>query len=161
MNTQEDKIEDFLKEQTLQVNIPRELFDRTIDIVTNTDQYRNIYQKANTPSIYQIINNFLMKKIAYIGVPLLIVALIAIVAINKNSGDTQVTYQEPKKEQGQVVNKAVIASDSSIDSILASFKSDADSDATIASSESEDDAALQAELQEYNNIKSTDYANNI
>ena len=161
MNTQEDKIEDFLKEQTLQVNIPRELFDRTIDIVTNTDQYRNIYQKANIPSIYQIINNFFMKKIAYIGVPLLIVALIAIVAINKNSGDTQVTYQEPKKEQGQVVNKAVIASDSSIDSILASFKSDADSDATIASSESEDDAALQAELQEYNNIKSTDYANNI
>ena len=134
--------------------------------VTNQSICRNIDTKVSgrsIPSIYQLIYYKFMKKIAYIGIPIVVIVLIAVVALNRSN--TKVAYQgtdsgtitgeEQASSQGQTFTK-----DSSIDSIAASFDADADTDGTNASAESEDDQTMQQDLQNYNDLKTYDYENN-
>lgn len=101
-----------------------------------------------------------MKKILYIGIPVVVVVLIAIIAVN-HSNNSKVAYED--QNNGSVTTsgqKETFTKDSSIDSITASFDADADADARKASRESEDGEALQSDLQDYNSIQNYDYQNN-
>ena len=173
MKTPEEKIEQFLKNRMSSVHPSRTLFEETLNHVTNTSVHRITTEKAGIPSPYQLTNNFIMKKIALIGVPIIVLALVAIVAIKKPSTDTKVAYQEPTSSEvtnqdtsstgilNEVTSQSNVSPDASVDSIIASFNAEADADATLASFESQDDTDLLTQLQDYNNIKTTDYENNL
>jgi len=173
MKNHEEKIEQFLKNRMSSVHPSRTLFEETLNHVTNTSVHRITTEKAGIPSPYQLINNFIMKKIALIGFPVIVLAIVAIVTIKKPIIDTKVVYEESTSSQitnqgvantgvlTEITSQGNVSSDTSIDSIIASFNADAEADATLASSETQDDADLLTQLQDYNNIKTTDYENNL
>jgi D-mannonate dehydratase len=161
MNTVEKKIEKFLKSHISKIEVPRTLFENIMKNVTIDSLYRNIDMKVSRPSPYQLTYSYFMKKIAYIGIPVVVVALIAIIAIGRSNSKVAYQDQTHGEDSTQTSQQTqTFTKDSSIDSIAASFNAGADADATTASSESEDGQALDSDLQNYNNIQNYDYQNN-
>ena len=95
----ENNIEQFLKKQASFVEPSRDLFESTMKDVTKQESHRNTKQRANVLSPYQLTSYFFMKKIAYIGVPLVVVALaVAVTVKNPSSPDTKMAYQESSSQ---------------------------------------------------------------
>lgn len=179
MNTifpNENNIEQFLKKQASFVEPSRDLFESTIKDVTKQESHRNTKQRANVLSPYQLTSYFFMKKIAYIGVPLVVVALaVAVTVKNPSSPDTKMAYQESSSQvetasnsnsnnttntqNGNNPSSAASNANASIDDIVDGLIADAASD--VSTSDSNEEASLETELQDYNNLKTTDYENSI
>ncbi len=167
-NTIENTIEQFLKKQASSVYPSKDLFEGTMNDVTKQEAHRITSQEAVMLSPYQVTSYFFMKKIAYIGIPLAVIALVAVVAVKKNSPssgtNTKVTYQDTSSSQAKPVagnTPSTSSSDTSLDDVVDRILADANADASAISSESNEGTSLQAELQEYNNLKTTDYENSI
>ena len=133
--------EQFLKNIANNLSAPRTGFDAAMRSVTQTRVDRTTISKARMLSPYQSFV-FSMKKIAAIGIPVIALALIVVSKVHKSP-------EQPPVERAYTVTK-----DSSIDEIMASFVADADTEASIANSESQDDAAIESQLQDYTDLKS-------
>ncbi len=159
MDHEEKKTEQFLKNTISRISAPRELFEDTLKSVTSEREYRKVGETkgemANIPSDYYKVTSsyFFMKKSTSIGISIAVLALIVIVGVTRSNPHPKLPYNSVQTEN--------FTKDSSVDSIVASFNADADTDATLASSESEDDQALQGDLQDYNDISTYSYENTI
>jgi hypothetical protein len=114
-----------------------------------------------------------MKKNILIGVPVFVIAVVAIVLIAKSpdkglplandnltSGQKDnIIYNNLKELEDKVKNFK--EDNSSIDAILASFDNDAESDALISEYESSDVIVIMDEIENYNNIKTNSYEKSI
>jgi len=163
MDTLEKDIEIKIKNRLSHIKPSRSLFESTINkSVTSEPASRYNKEKASVSSFYKLINNLIMitKKNLLFGVPVVVVAVIAIIFIAKSPDKVQPIAMNSTpvlQEQKTTSNNNLIATKkedlSSVDSIIASFNQDAETDAVIAAAESDDTTLLKIELQKYNNIK--------
>ncbi len=143
MENEEIKIENFLKTKISKLVPSRTLFQN----VTKVKDERNTYMKAGIPSPYQLNTSFFMKKIAFVGIPLLVIAFLV---INK---------MDVKKDELAQVDTTMY--NESVDSIIDSFSTDDESDITLAQSEQDETNQLETEIDLFNNFKTSPYENNI
>jgi hypothetical protein len=160
MDTLEKKIEEKIRKNFSHIKPSRSLFEDTMNkFVTTRLIDRSNKEKASVLSFYKLINNFIMisKKNILIGIPVAVFVIIAILFTRNSKEDiSQIAINsEPSIEEKEIMsNNNLLDEDlSSIDSIVASFKNDADSDAIIAINESDDVGTLLVELEDYNKIK--------
>jgi hypothetical protein len=80
---------------------------------------------------------------------------VAVTAIHKPADPTTdiVAGVPQTTTAGTTVSKTTVPQGASIDAIIVSFTTDADTEASLANAEAQDDAALQAQLQDYSDIK--------
>jgi hypothetical protein len=159
MDKQEKELEKKIMNHLSRIEPRHSLFEDTMNkFVTSRPVDRSNKEKASVLSFYQLINNFIMisKKNILIGIPVAVFVLVAIILTTKSGKElNQVAINQTPTLQEEIVqtNNLVKEDLSSIDSIVASFKNDADVDAMIAASEFEDTDTLIVELQDYNKIK--------
>jgi hypothetical protein len=166
MDTQEKKIEEKTKSYLLHIKPSKVLFEDTLKkAVTEGSAYRYSREKAPVLSFYQLINNYInMKKKLLIGVPVGLVALVVIFFATQSLDKAMPIAKNPivvPQINGNILDKKIVKEDDSIDSIIASFNEEAEDDAKVALSESEETTSLMVELQDYNNIKTYTYEDTI
>lgn len=152
METLEKEIEEKIKNRLSHIKPSRDLFESTMRSVTQEEVNRSNKEEASRLSLYQLIKNILIKKNLLVGVPIVIVAIIAIIFLTKTPKIETIANNVVPQENG-TTGPQMAEDTSSIDSIVASFNKEADAEAAIAGSGNEDIAPLTAELQDYNNIK--------
>jgi hypothetical protein len=166
MDTQEKKIEEKIKSYLLHIKPSQVLFEDTLKkAVTDGNVHRYSREKAPGLSFYQLINSYInMKKKLLIGVPVGLVALV-VVFFSIQSIDQVMPIAKNSivvpQINGNILDKKIVKEDDSIDSIIASFNDEAEDDAKVALSESEEATSLMVELQDYNNIKIYTYEDTI
>ena len=93
------------------------------------------------------------------------ITLVAVAVLHKpyerNIAITPAVQTKTEETKTPETVSGVAANTTSVDSIIASFEADADSDAVSADTEAADSAALEEELQIYNDIKTAPYDNNV
>ncbi len=149
------KIEAFLKSRIESVRPSRSVFEN----VTNKLPNRNSGEKLN----YQL-TTFSMSKFLKIGVPIALIAIVAIVAVGKPKTETLVINDDTSAKsatESKIQNspEIVVNKDSSGDEILASFFADAEADAVVASSESEDETYMNSQIDAFISFNQTNYEN--
>lgn len=155
MDKEDQKIEEFLKNRISAISPLRAVFDR----VTNQIPNRN-----NKVKDYKLIN-FVMTKGQYVGLALGVIAIVAIVSVSKSDTKLAMTNDEQVQTDtgSQFTNeKKVVTEDpskQSADEIMASFYADADSEATYANSESEEDAYMNSQIDAFTSFNETNYEN--
>ena len=166
MDTQEKKIEEKIKSYLLHIKPSQVLFEDTLKkAVTDGNVHRYSREKAPVLSFYQLINNYInMKKKLLIGVPVGLVALVVIFFATQSLDKAMLIAKNPivvPQTNGNIMDNKIVKEDDSIDSIIASFNDEAEDDAKVALSESEETTSLMVELQDYNNIKIYTYEDTI
>ncbi len=166
MDKQEKKIEEKIKSYLLHIKPSQVLFEDTLKkSVTEGNAYRYNREKAPVLSFYQLINNYVnMKKKFLIGVPVGLVVLVVIFFATQSLDKAIPIVKNPivvPQINGNILDKKIVKEDDSIDSIITSFNKDAEDDAKVALSESEETTTLMVELQDYNNIKTYTYEDTI
>lgn len=161
MNNDEEKIEEFLKKSVGSVKAPRAIFD----YVTKEEFNRNIIKRDPRPSPYQLNNFFMKKNLAFIGA-VAVVAVLVLVGSHKGekrevASNDMNTSVSSLQEDTSVKEVSKPSSKQSVDSITADIGSDGDSDLAYAGGESEDEMAMNSELDAFINLKNTSYENNI
>lgn len=171
MNTEEKNIEEKLKARFSHIVPNKKMFDETMEQVTKEGLDRSIILKGSLPSPYQSTYTIFVKKITYIGLP--IIALVALL-IYINVGVTTVNEQPlaiqptdlqnvemPVDVQGSDVvvspTKDFAIDTTSIDTITASISLDSDADIQLAINDKEEDSIVNAELDNYNSVKLNTY----
>lgn len=171
---EEKDIENKIKEKLSHIKPTYALFENTLNkYVTEEDVYRNNKQKASKLSTYQLINN-IMKKNILIGIPVTVIAIVAIILVTKSPNKATPLANNsltPGQNENIIPNNNAVdvghsvqnqkEDNSSVNSILASFDNDAKSDALVAGEESNDMTTIMAELENYNNIKTNSYEESI
>ncbi|HXK38373.1 MAG TPA: hypothetical protein VJ579_04885 [Candidatus Paceibacterota bacterium] len=174
MEQEDQKIEVQLKERLARIVPPPSSFKETKDAVTNEMLRRHILEKAPIPSPYQSVVSFIMNKTMLIGVPVAVVAVIALMFVLKpnvtnNVGENNKVAVAPVAEESvtptaaaptpaPVAPRPVANVDtSSIDSITAGFLADANMDAATVLGDQSDQIAVNAELSNYDTVKTTAY----
>lgn len=157
MDKDDQKIEAFLKSRVRSVRPSEALFERVTNEVVN----RNIKS-----SEHYKLTSFSMSKFLKIGVPVALIAIVAIVAVGKPKTEMLVVNDDTSvsgkiESTTETSPEIVINKNSSGDEILASLFADADSDAMVASSESEDEVYMNSQIDAFNSFNQTKYENNI
>ena len=163
MDTQDIEIEQKLKARLSNIVPPRELFDVVLQSVTKTDAERYTIQKAGVLSPYQFTRILNLKKAFLLGIPTAVLTLVAVVTLSYPSSmpvpvaNTQHNVVlERNLEQGTSVLKAVSSiNDSIVESVAADVLTDSDTEVA----DSDDEVALNAELDNYNSLQITPYEN--
>lgn len=161
-----EELELNIKERVSSIKAPRKQFESTIKIVTDDTLHRYNHKKESIPSPYNLINNYFMKKNILIGVPLIALVLIAVIGFKKtpseigvnNVGDNRIAVSDKITNENKVTSLTYAKEDlSSIDTIVASFNSDATAETTINTNESVEEQSLLSDLADYNNLKTYTY----
>lgn len=175
MDNEENKIEESLQKRFSHIAPPRELFNKTMEQVTKEGLNRSIILKGDQPSPYQSTYSIFVKKITFIGIP--IVALAAyLIIINTGvlTPKNTPTDSPLAVESGEVVNNgsqivsppiqitentnpSLAIDTTSVDTIVDSLIMSADADIALAINDTEEDSAINAELDYYNSVKSNTY----
>lgn len=161
MDKDDKKIEEFLKSRIDAVSPSRASFDAVLKSVTDGKSIRNI-----KGSEHYKLTSFSMSKFVKIGLPVALIAIVAVVAVGKPKTDVFVVNDTtPSSNVEQSATKTspeiTITKDSSGDEILASFFADAEADAMVASAESEDETYMNSQVDAFNSFNQTRYENNI
>lgn len=167
MDTQDIEIEQKLKARLSDIFPPRELFDVVLQSVTKTDAERYTIQKAGVLSPYQFTHVLNLKKALLLGIPTAVLTLVAVVMLsypssvpapiaNTQHNDNVVSVRDVA--QGTSVLKAVSGS---TDSIVESVATDMLTDLDTEVADSDDEVALNAELDNYNSLQITPYENTL
>lgn len=155
------KIEEFLKSRIEAVSPSRASFGAVLKSVTDGESIRNIKS-----SEHHKLTSFSMSKFLKIGIPVALIAIVAVVAVGKPKTEVVVVNDNaPSSNVEQSVAKTspeiVVNKDSSGDEILASFFADAEADAMVASAESEDETYMNSQVDAFNSFNETRYENNL
>lgn len=174
MEFNESKIEAQLKERLARVAPHPGSFERTKEAVTDETLREHILEKAPIPSPYQSIVSYTMNKVLLIGIPVAIVAVIALVMVFRPTTSVDngpVAVVPPTAEQPvapapvapapvAVAPSQPMASNvdtSSIDSISSGFLADASASVGMVTNDTSDQTAINSELATYDTVKSTSY----
>ncbi len=172
MDTQDHEIEAQLKERLARVVPSRASFDAMREqVVTKAAEHRSTYREASVPSPYQSLFSFIMNKTMLIGVPVAVIAVVAVILVMKpnNVDTTKVAMIPPQQEQAAQrvdqnaqapANPAPVAANvdtSSIDSITSGFMADANADAASVTNDTSDQTAVNADLANYDTVKTNPY----
>lgn len=160
MDTQEKKIEEFLKNTSQSVHPTRESFNIALEkSVTKNDLDRNTSMKEHTPSPYYLITSMFSKKTIWVAVPLV---LIVIVTLSTNDVKTEEVAYKPKSETSvQIPDENISSVDASIDRVVSDFVEDATQDANLALDNEDEQVALAQEFESFNNLTTYSYESNI
>ncbi|HWA31935.1 MAG TPA: hypothetical protein VG694_00570, partial [Candidatus Paceibacterota bacterium] len=153
------------KKKAAGANPPRALFESALRSVTEKGAERITGEKADVPSpYYKLTFSKFMKKAVYIGVPIVAVLLIAVAVAHRSNKTPEVAMNSQETSSSEapsaVLPQDKVTKDSSIDSIAASFAADADADASAADQSSEDQE-LESDLNNYNDLQTYGYENNL
>lgn len=129
-------------------------FEQTMKIVTENKIHRYNNTKESVPSPYKLIKTFIMKKSLLIGVPFIALLIIAVMVSKKQPSEMSFKKVE---ESRLAVNDTQGEDLTSIDSIVASFNSEATAETTINTDESYEEQMLYSDLEDYNNLKTYTY----
>jgi hypothetical protein len=174
MEQEDQEIEVQLKERLARVAPPPSSFAKAKEAVTNETLRRHILEKAPIPSPYQSVVSFIMNKTMLIGVPVAVIAVIALMFVfkpsvsNNDAGNKVAVAPLVEESAAPVAAKPAPApvaalpvvsnvDTSSIDSISSGFLADADLDAATVLADQTDQAAVNAELSAYDTVKTTAY----
>jgi hypothetical protein len=172
----EHEIESKLKQGIRDIHPERAIFEQTVKQardVASKDGRREAY--SDLPSPYQLSFTIIMKKFAYIGVPVIALVLVLLfslrdsgsqkIAVNTQQADRIITHGEVSRvddvfaeDAAPVVTKESLEN-ASVDDIMKGFLVEAETDARIAINDSFDAEYVYAELGVIPDINSIDYEN--
>jgi hypothetical protein len=182
MEQEEFSIEAELKKRLSGVAPSRAAFAAVKHAVTNTAVHRSIEEGGVVPSPYQSLVSYIMNKTLLIGVPVAVIAVVALVLVLRPatpSTDNTPLAVAPAVEQPAApapvapaptpaapapaapvagVTKPVGKVDtSSVDSITAGFMADANADASSVTNDTSGQTTVNNALTTYNTVKTTSY----
>lgn len=174
MDTEEKNIEENLKARFSHIAPSRVSFNKAVEQVTKENDNRSIIVRGEMPSPYQSIYTNFVKKITYIGLPIIALAALIIfintgvkttvkeapLAIQQNGmqADEKTAVAPTQDNVVAPVNNLAIDT-TSVDTIISKLISDSDADILLAMNDKDEDSIVNAELDNYNSIKSTTYEN--
>ncbi len=125
---------------------PRRLFDNVMKSVTNSEAERSNKMRESIPST-GLRSQFFLKKFLSFGVPVAVIAVALMLVISPD-----------RKEVALIENQSI---EEVIDSIITEMIEESSAESLIAASESEEEMAINDQLQTYNDIKNYSYENTI
>lgn len=166
---EELKNEKKLKDLIFKIEPNKDSFNELMKSVTSDDLSRNRIMRDEIPSPYKSNYQFFVKKFAYIGVPVfMLAAYLIFVNTNSNDGRNAIQGINPPIVQSDNSNSDVkvadsnsvsaeVSKDASVDSIISGIISDSEADTSLAMNDNGDDLLIQNELNNYNSINLNNY----
>lgn len=170
----EHEIETKLKQGISDIHPDRSLFEQTLT------QARGTQERYDVPSPYQFQFSSLMRKMAYVGAPVVVLVLVTLFTFQGDAPQKESVQVSPVNSAQSMEEKKTIANalvqkpliqesvfpqtsqlseDASVDDVMQGFLAEAEVDAALAMNDSFDAEYLYTELGAIPEINAIDYEN--
>lgn len=169
MNTPDKEIEKIIKEKLSSLKPSRSVFDEIMKNVTTKEDIRYTGGKDDMIlSPYQTTSQIFMKKLIMIGTPVFALILVAVISTKTTTWPTSAMPETKTTDNNISANidsndvntqkdTTNLNVNETIDDVFASIMSDIEADNVSITLEEEDTNTINTELQNYNNVKNTNY----